>query len=291
MRREPFCHWLCVFQEEPLIDFEVKSYFATRESPQLANIVTQQLRRAIRRKQTWPSYKVRYTPFFPTSKQSVPTNLTSTNGNNLIPGKFEITLTHCDRLSIPLANFDKQQHQHSLSSMFLTVSTNPEMIADILHLKREQWTTKEIEFIRSTHKFSIKEVPYMDRTELLLDQLNPIPQTIEDMAEFKTALEEKNVFVFKIQGQEVKTLKQTNRVLKGKTIHPPTEGASLPTTTGTDDKLQLLVAIPVLHSIRVQRLVDVPSIVEPEKPVWKNLRFFFLLHYSIPRIFRTELHH
>ena len=82
-RREPFCHWLLVFQDEPFIDFEVKTTFATVESPQLAQLITQQLRRAIKRKQTWPSYKIRYLPFFPTSKQSDPTEILSVNGQNL----------------------------------------------------------------------------------------------------------------------------------------------------------------------------------------------------------------
>ena len=72
LRREPFSHWLLVFQDEPLIDLEIKSYISTRESSQLAQIINQQIRRAIRRKQIWPNYKIRYQPFLFASKQSLP---------------------------------------------------------------------------------------------------------------------------------------------------------------------------------------------------------------------------
>lgn len=268
-RREPFCHWLLVFQDEPVIDFDVKSFFATVERPQLAQIVTQQLRRAIKRKQTWPSYKIRYQPFFPTSKQTLPTEVLTSNGTNLIPGTFEILVKYCDRLSIPLAIYDKKK----LSSLtvFLTININEQTCADYLHINREQWPTKELELMRNISRIVLKEVNYMDRTELLIEQLEPVPSSVEDASAFKAALDDKNVFLLKIQGQDVRTLKQANRLLKQKATAIVTDGIPSATTTttfnGIEDRIQITIGMPLLHSIRVQRVVESLNIVEADKLV------------------------
>ncbi|CAF2649326.1 unnamed protein product [Rotaria sp. Silwood2] len=270
-RREPFCHWLLVFQNEPLIDFEVKSYFAAGESAQVAQIITQQLTRALKRKQTWPSYKIRYTPFFSSSQQSLPIEILSTNGNNLIPGTFNVLITHCDRLSIPLKIFDKQKV--SSVSVFLTVNINEQMCADYLHIERRQWPTKEIELIRNTHKIIVKEVTYMNRTELLIEQIDPMPNGIENIEAFKTALEDKNIFLLQMQGQDVKTLKQMHRLLKYKPSVLPNDGTTSPSATTTtttalnvnEDKIKLIVGMPLLHSVRVHYRVEPLNTTETEK--------------------------
>ncbi|CAF2131775.1 unnamed protein product [Rotaria magnacalcarata] len=268
-RREPFSHWLLVFQDEPVIDFEVKSYFATVESPQLANIITQQLRRAIKRKQTWPSYKVRFQPFFSASKNSLPADVLSANGNNLIPGSFDVLIKHCDRLSIPLTIFDKQKM--SSVAVFLTVNINEKTCADYLYIDRSLWPTKELELTRNIHKIIVKEVLYMDRIELLIEQIDPIPNGIEDATAFKTALEDKNVFLLKMRGQDVKTVKQMNRLLKYKLSVSPSDG-TLPTTTtttttanGNEDGVKIVIGMPLLHSVRVQRAAESLSVSEIEK--------------------------
>ena len=291
-RREPFCHWLLVFQDEPIIDFDVKSYFATVERPQLAQLVTQQLRRAIKRKQTWPSYKIRYQPFFPTSKQTLPTEVLTGNGTNLIPGTFDILIKYCDRLSIPLAIYDKKK----LSSLtvFLTINVNEQTCAEYLHIQREQWPTKDMELIRNVNRILIKEVNYMDRTELLIEQLEPIPNGIEDITAFKAALEDKNVFLMKIQGQEVRTLKQANRLLKQKVsamVNDATTSAATTTTTATttattmngmDDRIQITIGMPLLHNVRIQPGVESTTVTETEKQVeqMKGIYFVFIMIQS-----------
>ncbi|UJR28537.1 hypothetical protein I4U23_009773 [Adineta vaga] len=274
-RREPFCHWLCVFQKEPLIDFEVKSIFASGESPQLAQIITQQLRRAIKRKQTWPSYKIRCQPFFSSSKISVPTEVLSAYGNNIIPGTFDILIKYCDRLSIPLAIFDKQKA--SSVTLFLTINVNEQMCADYLHIDREQWPRKKLELKRNVNKLVVKEVNYMDRTELLIEELDPLPQGIEDELRFKAALEDKNIFLLKMQDQDVTTVKQVNRLLKYKSSIPSHDGTTTTTTaaaaaaspaasSASDDRIHIVVGMPLLHSVRVQRVVELLSTPEIEKP-------------------------
>ncbi len=288
-RREPFCHWLLVFQDEPHVDFEVKSYFATVERPQLAQIITQQLRRAIKRKQTWPSYKIRYQPFFPTSKQSLPTEVLTANGTNLIPGNFDILIKYCDRLSIPLSIFDKQKV--SSVTVFLTININEQMCADYLHINREQWPTKDIELIRNVNKIVVKEVNYMDRTEFLIEELDLPPNGSEDTA-LKAALEDKNVFLLKMQGQDLKTLKQIHRLLKQKSVVPINDGtttsaAAATTINGYEDKIQITVGMPLLHSVRVQRVVESLNTPEVEKQVERMEIICFDYHLND---YRVDIH-
>jgi len=235
----------------------VKSSFATVESPQLAQIITQQLRRAIKRKQTWPSYKIRYQPFFATSKQSLPTEILTASGKNVVPGTFEILIKYCDRLSIPLAIFDKQKLASEL--VFLTINVHEKTCADYLRIKREQWLTKEIEFVRNLTKMSIKEVNYMDRTELLIEDFEPLPNGLEDSQAFKTGLAEKNLFLLKVRGEDVKTSKQTQRLLKSKsnpTIQDASASSSSISTLANEDKISIVIGMPLLHSVRVESIKE-----------------------------------
>ncbi|CAF4910246.1 unnamed protein product [Rotaria sp. Silwood1] len=263
-RREPFCHWLLVFKDEPFIEFDVKSIFAAGESPHVAQIITQQLTRAIKRKQTWPSYKIRYTPFFPTSQQSLPIEVLSSNGNNLIPGIFNIKIKHCDRLSIPIKIFDKQKI--SFVSVFLTVNINEQMCTDYLYMQRQQWPIKEIEIVRNINKIIVKEVNYMNRTELLIEQIDPIPNSIDNITTFQAALEDRNVFLLQIEGQDIKTIKQMHRLLKSKPTVVSNDGTTTTTTTNVaEDKIKIIVGMPLLHSVRVQYTIESFNKIETEK--------------------------
>jgi len=110
------------------------------------------------------------------------------------------------------------------------------MCQDYLHINRDQWRKKQIEFIPKSYKINIKEVPYMDRMEFLIDEFDPIPNEIEDKEAFKLALEDKNIFLLEIEGQQVKTLKHINRSIQE-----------------NDEQIEILVGMPLLHSVRVRQ--------------------------------------
>ncbi|CAF1056013.1 unnamed protein product [Rotaria sordida] len=254
-RREPFSHWLYAFQNEPLIDLEVKSYLHNREFPLLAKIIRERIIHSIKRKNVWPNYKIRYPPFFSKSKQSLPIEIPSidNNNNNLISGIMKIVIKYCDRLSIPFDLFNKENY--SLLSIFLTININEQMCKDYLHINRDQWIKKQIEFIPQIHKINIKEVSYMDRTEFLIEEFNPITDEIEDRTIFEAALKDKNIFLLQIQGHEIKTLKQINHLFKSKS------------TDGHQQKMKIVVGMPLLNSVQVQRVVKIEdtNIIEKTK--------------------------
>ncbi|CAF3395596.1 unnamed protein product [Rotaria sp. Silwood1] len=276
-RREPFSHWLYAFQDEPLIDLDVRAYLYSHEIPLLAKIIRGRIIHTIRRKNIWPSYKIRYPPFFSKSKQSLPIEIPSVNdNNNFIPGIIEILIKSCDRLSIPFEIFNKENY--SLVSIFLTININEQMCKDYLHINRDQWIRKHIEFIPQIHKINIIEVPYMDRTEFLIEEFNPIPDEIEDMTIFKAALEDKNVFLLQIQDQEIRTLKQINRLLKSKS------------TNGHQQKVKIVVGMPLLNSVQVRRVVEIEDTYTIEKAATVALsELIFDAHMSFKRETETTL--
>ncbi|CAF1651896.1 unnamed protein product, partial [Adineta ricciae] len=243
LRREPFSHWLLVFQGEPLIDLDVKSYVSNRETAQLAQIIKQQIRRAIQRKQIWPNYKIRYQPFFPTSHRSSAKECLEVINPDLIPGKFHIKIKSCDRLSIPYEIYN-QQTESSLF-IFLTINVNKYTCEDYLCVNRDQWKTYQCELSPQCTNIRVKEVLYMDRVELLIEQLDPIPDEFKDQTIFEEALKDKNIFLLEIQGKHVDQLKQVIHLLKH------------------NQKVQLVVAIPVLQSVQIPRAVET-AVTEPE---------------------------
>ncbi|CAF2160450.1 unnamed protein product [Rotaria magnacalcarata] len=244
-RREPFSHWIAVFQNEPLIDLEVRSYLFNREAPLLSTLITQRILRAIRRKHIWPNYKIRYQPFFPKSKQSLPIEIPSINNQNFISGIMEISIRYCDRLSIPFELFNKENA--SLLSIFLSFNIDNQMCKDYLRINRDQWIKKEIEFIPQMHRITIKEVLYMGRIEFLIETFNPVPDGIDDVTVFKESLENQNIFLFQMEGQEMKTLRNINRLLKYQLKN------------GHGRKVKIVVGIPLLHCVQVQREVEIEN--------------------------------
>jgi hypothetical protein len=151
------------------------------------------------------------------------------------------------------------------------------MSADYLHINRDQWPTKEIELIRYVNKIILKEVNYMDRTELLIEDIEPLPMGIEDITTFKAALAEKNIFLLKMQGQDVKTIKQTNRLLKQRTSMISNDGTASSITTIYEDKIQIIVGMPLLHSVRVQRVTESVNVTETDKSVKTNSNDLFFI--------------
>ncbi|CAF1181703.1 unnamed protein product [Didymodactylos carnosus] len=232
-KREPYTHWTLVFK---------------------------QLRRAIRRKQTWPNYKIRYKPFFPLSKQSAYSDEHTSDEKYPISGTYEITIKNCNRLTIPSMLENRPS--------YVTLILNEKPWQDILFEKRELWPTKEIEFARqSGRKIILKEVQYMNNAEIILDEIEPKPDEMKDDDDLILAIEQQNAVLMKIQGVEFKTLKQAYRLLKNKPSLP-VDSQKITTNENSDNKIKLLIAIPRLNITRLMMPPTTPtdnSIVDESK--------------------------
>ncbi|CAF0848083.1 unnamed protein product [Didymodactylos carnosus] len=229
-KREPYTHWTLVFKQEPQIDFE--------------------LRRAIRRKQTWPNYKIRYQPFFSMSKQTDYFDVKTSDGKNLIPGVYDVLIKNCDRLIIP--------NMLENRPVFVTLILNEKSWQDILFEKRELWPTKEIEFVR-VRKIVLKEIQFMNNTEVILDEIEPKPNEIKDDDDLMLAIEQQNAIILKIQGQEFKTIKQAYRLLRVKSSQPVDSQTIITTNENTGDKIKILIALPHLNITRLSKSSTTPT--------------------------------
>jgi len=252
--REPYSHWLAVFQEEPIIDFELKSYFSSRESSQLAQIILQQIRRVIRRKLTWPSYKIRYEPFFLRSRRSAPIENPLID-KSLIPGIFEVELIDCDRLSIPFELFPRKNFL-----LFVTFSINERTYEDDFCLDRSRWTQKTIEFTPKTHRISVKDVLFMNRTEYLVEGFDILPDNVKNSDEFQGEFAERKVFLLQIDDKDIKNLRQINSYFH----------------ENNDKQIRISVGIPLLNCIQVHQELNLD---EDDAPTTTN---------SVRRIVRSE---
>lgn len=64
--RKPYTHWSLCFLGDPIIELDIETQFQGRLMSQsnVTSLISNQIRKAIRRKHTLPNYKLRYKPFF-----------------------------------------------------------------------------------------------------------------------------------------------------------------------------------------------------------------------------------
>nr|DBA14751.1 TPA: hypothetical protein GDO54_004044 [Pyxicephalus adspersus] len=115
LSRLPFSHWSVCFLEEPIIDFQVHSQFEGRPMPQLTSIIVTQLKRVIRRKHTFPNYKIRYKPFFPYQVQPLTEEpeekILTLQDLGLAEGRLKVALIDCSRL-LMFGSYDQETYIH-----------------------------------------------------------------------------------------------------------------------------------------------------------------------------------
>ncbi|KAM7285627.1 PDZ domain-containing protein 8 [Ixodes scapularis] len=100
--RKPYTHWSFAFYEEPRVIITVESSIQGQNFPQIANIITGQIRRVLRSKHTLPSYRIKFKPFFlvPELRTSPPQQEKVSMG-----GTLEITVVECSRLVLCEGSF------------------------------------------------------------------------------------------------------------------------------------------------------------------------------------------
>lgn len=63
--RKPYTHWSLSFLGDPELNLVVESKYQGRQmQSNITNLISNQIRKAVRRKHTLPNYKLRYKPFF-----------------------------------------------------------------------------------------------------------------------------------------------------------------------------------------------------------------------------------
>lgn len=97
--RKPYNHWSLSFVGDPQVDLAVESQFQGRQmQSNVTSLISNQIRKAIRRKHTLPNYKLRYKPFFHRTSNDDESEL---NDVTVIDGTLDVTLSELSRLSVP----------------------------------------------------------------------------------------------------------------------------------------------------------------------------------------------
>lgn len=241
-RHEPFSHWLMTLEKEPELDIDMKVYLSNRQCFLVPRFIIEQIRRSLRRKQMWPKYKIRYKPFFPRSIDFLPEEPLVTINRE---GILQISVQQCDRLNIPKGLLTNENS--SSLFVYVTLDTNAKKAEDYLQLNREQWAKIALDIDFDQHRIRFKEMIYNDHSEILIDEFHPLPDDFDDAERIRTALEEKNLFLFKLDGQTMKNVDEVDQYLKLKSIEIEKK------------KIPMLLAIPVLNSVRISYRIPLVS--------------------------------
>lgn len=95
--RKPYTHWSLCFLGDPVIDFDIETQFQGRQmQSNVTSLISNQIRKAIRRKHTLPNYKLRYKPFFHKSAEEE-----YDLSDIVLDGQIDITIAELTRLSFP----------------------------------------------------------------------------------------------------------------------------------------------------------------------------------------------
>lgn len=247
-RREPFSHWLAVFQDDPKIDLDIKSYVFSRENRQVAHLIMNHIRRIIRRKQTWPSYKLRYQPFFPSTKHPLFPEILCPNAEKLIPGRFLLAVKSCDRFTIPFDVIQKNEYP-----LMISLDISEENCEDFLRINRNLWWKKEMILRKNRRGLITREVLFVNRKEFFIEKFEFIPEDIEERERIIRALKDENLFLVEINQQQMTSVQQIRSLLDG-----------------NEEEVQIVVGIPRLHCIQVPRTIHFVSM-----PINESRKEFF----------------
>lgn len=94
--RKPYTHWSLSFVGDPDIDLDIESKIQGRQMQYNVNsLISNQIRKAIRRKHTLPNYKLRFKPFFNFVEEDIDYSEIVVNGT------LDITVRELTRLMVP----------------------------------------------------------------------------------------------------------------------------------------------------------------------------------------------
>lgn len=94
--RRPYTHWSLSFLGEPQMVFDIQSHLSGRQmQSNITNVISNQIRKAIKRKHTLPNYKLRYKPFFHKVEDDMDLS------DIIMDGKLELNVLQLTRLMIP----------------------------------------------------------------------------------------------------------------------------------------------------------------------------------------------
>ncbi|XP_049279719.1 PDZ domain-containing protein 8 [Anopheles funestus] len=192
--RKPYTHWSLSFINDPKVELDVQSHFQGRQmQSNITSLISNQIRKAIRRKHTLPNYKLRYKPFFHRVEEDYELN-------EIVPnGTLEVTIAEISRLNAPI---------RTLSHVYctLTLAHMPWVVAR----QQEDQSVMIVSLDIEIHKAKNQQIGIVfKQTEqtVLIDAV--IPNTPASKAELR-----RGDVLLSIQGKRVTNISQVPKVIK-----------------------------------------------------------------------------
>ncbi|XP_062714468.1 PDZ domain-containing protein 8 [Aedes albopictus] len=190
--RRPYTHWSLSFVGDPTVDLEVQSQFQGRQmQSNVTSLISNQIRKAIRRKHTLPNYKLRYKPFFNRVEEDYDLNEITPNGS------LEVIVEEISRLNAPT----------KLSHVYCTVTLAhiPWVIA-----RQQDDNNMIVSLDLEIHKAKNQQIGIVfKQTDQLVIIEAVIPNTPASKAELK-----RGDVLLSIQGKRVTTINQVAKIIK-----------------------------------------------------------------------------
>ncbi|XP_062554858.1 PDZ domain-containing protein 8 [Armigeres subalbatus] len=190
--RKPYTHWSLSFVGDPTVDLEVQSQFQGRQmQSNVTSLISNQIRKAIRRKHTLPNYKLRYKPFFNRVEEDYDLNEITPNGS------LEVVVEEISRLNAP----------SRLSHVYCTVTLAhmPWVLA-----RQQDDNNMIVSLDLEIHKAKNQQIGIVFKQS---DQLVIIEAVIPNTPASKAELKRGDVLL-SIQGKRVSTINQVAKIIK-----------------------------------------------------------------------------
>ncbi|XP_065083846.1 PDZ domain-containing protein 8 isoform X2 [Ochlerotatus camptorhynchus] len=190
--RKPYTHWSLSFVGDPTVNLEVQSQFQGRQmQSNVTSLISNQIRKAIRRKHTLPNYKLRYKPFFNRVEEDYDLNEISPSGS------LEVIVEEISRLNAPTR----------LSHVYCTVTLAhmPWVLA-----RQQDDNNLIVSLDLEIHKAKNQQIGIVFKQS---DQLVIIEAVIPNTPASKAELKRGDVLL-SIQGKRVTTINQVAKIIK-----------------------------------------------------------------------------
>uniref|UniRef100_A0A182NRJ8 PDZ domain-containing protein 8 n=1 Tax=Anopheles dirus TaxID=7168 RepID=A0A182NRJ8_9DIPT len=192
--RKPYTHWSLSFINDPKVELDVQSHFQGRQmQSNITSLISNQIRKAIRRKHTLPNYKLRYKPFFHRVEEDYELN-------EIVPnGTLEVTIAEISRLNAPV---------RTLTHVYctLTLAHMPWVVARHQDDANVMIVALDIEIHKAKNQ-QIGIVFKQTDQSVLIDAV--IPNTPASKAELR-----RGDVLLSIQGKRVTNINQVPKVIK-----------------------------------------------------------------------------
>ncbi|XP_058448216.1 PDZ domain-containing protein 8 [Malaya genurostris] len=190
--RKPYTHWSLSFVGDPKVDLAVQSQFQGRQmQSNVSSLISNQIRKAIRRKHTLPNYKLRYKPFFHRVEEDYDLNEISPNGS------LEINVEEITRLN----SATRLSHVYCT----LTLAHMPWVIA-----RQQDDSNLIVSLDVELHKAKNQQIGIVfKQLEQTVTIEAVVPNTPASKAELK-----RGDLLLSIQGKRVTTINQVAKIIK-----------------------------------------------------------------------------